>query len=231
MDRRYQNKSAADNLSKERLKSSAEALELVPVLAEDITTLESLLAVRNDCIKKFAALSGASALEKQEAEAAFVKSLRRLLGKVHSYGHRTKNVALMDLTDVSKSELLNMREADLVIFGQKFYDVISKISAELISHGVKAEMIDTLKSAIADYDKKKGNVVGDSIDKKQARKGIIDTSKTIDELFAHSIDPLIESIEDDLPEFCDAYFATRTVRDHGLRHRKPVTPPEPPATT
>ena len=131
------------------------------------------------------------------------------------------------MSDLKDAALKAMRDPEIIVFARNFYKTITGIAESLVRFGVKSDMIAELDSATTTFETTKGERAGSSLEKSTAYEGIVSTTKSINILFKKSIDPLIESLKHDLPEYCAEYFASRTVHDHGVRHRKTTTKKKP----
>ena len=227
MNRLYEHKADADDVSVGRLKSSPEILEEVPALKEDVDVLDAKSARRRTAISDFATAASGKSADKKKAEHALFIALKRVLGKLYYCGSREKDSALMELTDVSDSAIHGMRDGEFLLYAQTIL-TRAKAQTDRFAHcGLKPWMIEALEKTGKVFNAAKGDSTDGHMNKTDAHKLIVQITAEIDAMMLDSIDSLIDSMKEEYPDFCRQYMDTRVVNDKGIRHRKPPEPPAP----
>jgi hypothetical protein len=225
MYRSLENRSAANGLTFNLLKGNSDIVSKIPALEEDTAELGVLNLQLKDLIRKYENESAGKTAEKQKAESALLDAVRPIKAKLLSYTHRHPDEALAQLAGISMSDLRNMRDAEFLRYALTLHDKATALAGPLGHYGLTQAMLDTLKTAREAFDNSIGDRDGSNADKTGTYTKIDALTAQINDLLNKGIDPLVESMEKDFPAFAASYFATRTVRDHGLRHRKPDPPP------
>jgi hypothetical protein len=235
MTRTLDNNVAADTLTLNRLKGNTDKFKNIPALGEDTVELETALRQLTAAMSAYDNLTLGKSAEKMKTEKALIDVIKPVKAKLISYARKQGNEALSQLAHRSVSAMIHMRDSEFLRFAQTIHAEAAELSTPLAHFGLTQQMLDGLKTGIDAFNTAMGDRSDSTVDKSGTAKTITTLVHQIHDLLNNSIDPLVESMEDDEPAFCNEYFATRIVRDHGLRHRKlpePPTPPvEPPAQT
>ena len=221
MTRTLENIVTADSLTLNRLKSNLEKFKEIPALAEDTIELEAALKRLVKAMSEYDKLTLGKSAEKKIAEQALVDALLPVKAKIISYTRKQPNEALSQLARRSPSDMIHMRDGEFLRFAQTIHAEVTKLAEPLAHFGLKQQMIDRVQVAITNFDTSMGDQGDSSVDKSSVAKTIATLVHQINDLLVNSIDQLVDSMYDDEPAFCDEYFATRVVHDHGIRHRKP----------
>lgn len=171
-------------------------------------------AVKRNNVKK--GTSQAKSLKRTELEDMTVA----LSAALFAYGHKTSNEVVKAISNIPPSLLERMRDSDMVNKAGAVLTTLNEYAAELPPYGISADDITELRDAIDNY--RSSNTV-----KSGSHMESIVITKSLHELFQsgmdildNEIDRMVNSLQKKEKNFYDSYYAVRSVKNLGLRHRK-----------
>jgi hypothetical protein len=193
---------------------------------DNITIVDLNIAFKNAFtdFKAFAAQIGAKA---QTAGAVITgiaadkgvsaKDLReigaRIAGLIYAFAAKTGNNELKQAVDFSKSDLKELKDAELAPVCQNIHDAGVANKAALADYGVTNEKLAALQTAIDGYTGEVARPRAAIVDRKVTKAQIKELFKQADAILTEQMDNLIEDFAESNAEFVAQYKAARIIID------------------
>ncbi|MBV6479320.1 MAG: hypothetical protein HGGPFJEG_02091 [Ignavibacteria bacterium] len=139
--------------------------------------------------------------------------------KLYDYAVKTDNQELKSQNEFTRSEILKMRDSELLIKLQNISANIESNIEGLISYGINPDKAEEFKQKITEYGKSVENLLSSRAIKTSA-------GKTIDVLFSES-DSILKSLDMMAEEyrksdfsFFNGYRSARNIKDMGKRYKQ-----------
>ena len=228
MNRIIDNKIASYGRTLITMDANPEILTDMPDMADDVLLFRKVVADLKEEAKKYELAMAGKSKEKAKSESNLLDALQPVTAKLKSYASKQGGEALKELANTSPTAMQKMRDPEFLRFAENVIETVKTHAEELKGTGLKQAGIDRLSAAATAFAEKTSDRDDSQNTKTGIGKNMFDLVAKIDLLLTKTIDPLVESVYEEYPAFYTSYFSTRTVHDHGVRHRKPVEPPAPP---
>jgi len=167
-------------------------------------------------------IDGGPKAEKERLRALMVQSTMKVAGSGYSYADDENDTLLLEKMDFSKSELLNLVDAEQANRAEMVYNVIHPIVADLADYKIVAADLTELKSRVDAYREfltapKNNADVGAGL----REELVVHKNKSMKLL--KKLDKLMEHYKEDHHEFVTVYTKSRVIVDLGHRYRKPIS--------
>ena len=161
---------------------------------------------------------------KHDIEDVLVTMELPIITSLRSFARSTGNKQLFTEMDVSESDLVRMKDAEVTVFAKKVLGYANANADPLAkSYGISAAKLNAFKNQIDCYEnagQAQGAGVANRESAHESLKALI--GKLNDDL--DDIDDLMENVKADHPDFYNAYFDARPLKVLGIRHRKGLPP-------
>lgn len=167
-------------------------------------------------------IDGGPKAEKERLRALMVQSCMKVAASGYAYADDEEDTLLLEKMDFSKSELLNLVDAEQANRADMVYNVIHPIVADLADYNIVAADLTELKSSVDAYrvflTAPKNNAdVGAGL----REELVVHKNKSMRLL--KKLDKLMEHYKEDHHEFVTVYTKSRVIVDLGHRYRKPIS--------
>jgi hypothetical protein len=120
-----------------------------------------------------------------------------------------------------------MRDTDLVSKATAIHATATEVISSLADFGITAATLTDLSSQISAFDASLGAREGGVAERSAARIALAELFDKADETLKKDLDKLIELVKKDAPQFYNAYYGARVIKDLGHRSKpKAETPPQ-----
>jgi hypothetical protein len=126
----------------------------------------------------------------------------------------------MERAATTETRLRAMRDTELGSYGSEIADVAAGNSQGISPVGITAEKIADLKAKAEAYTTSIGARESSIAGRKGARGALNEFFSNIDEQISEEIDNYMELIRPAEPEFYNKYYAAKTIKETGVRHRQ-----------
>jgi hypothetical protein len=173
----------------------------------------------------YGTLAGVGA-DKENAEDTLIESLVKITAALSAYARRAKDNALAEQAKVNESGLRRMRDTDLVSKATAIHGIAAGVLTNLADFGINQTMLTDLSAQISAFNTALGAREGGVAERSAARIALAELFNHADEVLKADLDKLIELVKKDAPQFYNAYYGARVIKDLGYRSKpKAETPP------
>ncbi len=225
MEKRQENAKTSIEGIKKLMDDNRSITAEVPALDEEVTLFETDLANLEAVEEKFSVATKGKTSTKHELEDILIATLYPLICSVRAFARSAKDMELFEIVDVRISDLIRMRDTELVEFSNIFIKKAGENLADLGKYKITVDDLTDLQQKIDAYDSAIGAQGGGMALRTTSHDDLKACFVKVEEDLVQ-IDDLIELVKGDHPEFYDQYFAERPVKALGIRHRKPSNPPQ-----
>lgn len=194
-----------------------------------ITNLQGIVAGIKAKSVEVGTISAGRTKDKMDAEEALMDVLLPVKGAVLSWATQKGDNKAAELASITETKLRNGRDTELVAASEAISKTAESNAAELADFNVTAEMIADLKSRIDAFNTALGERESGVGARTGARAKMITLFSDADKLLEKHIDNMMEMYRTKDPELYNQYFATRVIKNLGLRHKPPNNQNNPPA--
>jgi hypothetical protein len=198
--------------------------ELVPIFAMVFKELKDLLAK----ILVVAKAAGVDLKGVTEGKNNTLDELATLLYEVCSnlalFAARNKNASLHAKVFLAESEIKGKKDGDLIIFANEVLDLVNQYKASLTDYAITEADITRLTALIADATKELPTPGSKYSDRKAAHAELERLFDETSDFLDKQVDTGVTSLRAKSSAFYNAYFASRNIKNIGIRHEKPEAP-------
>lgn len=173
-----------------------------------------LKAVKKSTVRK--GISENKTLKRIELESAVIE----IASGLSVFGAKTENEVIKAVAYVTQTLLDKLRDTEISNKAVSILNCAVENETELAQYGISSDDINKLRVCISDY-KTSSN------EKSGSHSESIVILKTLKELFAEGmeilekeIDNFVDSMKSKEKDFYESYYAVRTVKNLGVRHKK-----------
>jgi len=156
--------------------------------------------------------------EKNDTKFQLTGELRTLTLAATRFAIEEDDTQLLNVSRKTKSELMNMPQADLLIFGYDMLKVVQDNAEAFVAYGISAEFIANYSSILDAFEKKMGACRLLASEKKKGGVEFRKRLKDISLFLEDKLDWSIDSYEKTAPAMVDDYFAARKLPKLITRH-------------
>ena len=178
-------------------------------------------AVRRNSIKH--GTSEAKSVKRTELENVTVE----LASALYVYGLKSSDEVVKAIANVPKSSLERMRDSDVINKAGAILTSLKENEEALPHYGINSDDIKRLSDCIESYIDTNTEKSGSHMESKVITSSLRELFQRCMDILDREIDNMVNSLQTREKNFFDSYYAVRTVKNLGLRHRKPSDPPQP----
>ena len=168
---------------------------------------------------------------KKQARNAVVLSSLHVVHTIYAYAEDRNDEEMKSKVKVSESELHSMRDDELGTKADNYYTLANGLIANLADYGLVPSDLATFRTELDAFTASKTNIGTGKAERTGTRSSLTECFVEMDALLAGTIDKLMEGFRKKDPEFYNAYWSARVVRDIGGSHSKETTPATKTATS
>lgn len=192
----------------------------VPKLAAGAVKLgEGILKIKT-VDKQYDDKSSPKGEVKRQARNAVVLSTLHVGHVLFAYSEDENDEELKAKVDISESELHSMRDDELGTKAENYYTLANGLIASLADFGLVPSDLTTFRTEIDAFIASKTNIGTGKAERTGTRSSLTECFAEVDTLLTGTIDKLMEGFRKKDPEFYNAYWSARVVRDIGGSHTK-----------
>ncbi|MBI5217184.1 MAG: hypothetical protein HY960_15615 [Ignavibacteriae bacterium] len=168
---------------------------------------------------------------KESAELQLGRSMFAVSSALSAFAFKTENIELKAKAHFVLSDLDRMRDADLIEKGDAMLKLGNEYKADDVAkkHGVSDEVVAALEAQLNSYRGAKSGVAAGSTSVTSAVKSLEQQFKEASVFLSEYVDKMVNTLMESQPDFYNAYYAARVIRDIGGARSKPTEPPPPAA--
>ena len=159
---------------------------------------------------------------KSDAAELLIDSIIPIVAGLSAFASKQKDVELQRKSDVSQSYLQRQRDTALVIEARAIIALANENIAGLADCGIAQQDVTGVQEKVAAYDASIGGRERSTAGRSGARKSLTSFFKEADRILAEEIDQYMKVLKPKHSQLYDEYVSARTVKNVGLRHRKPA---------
>lgn len=209
------------------LKAGLGKLGVLPIMVTLYNELLALIAQIKATDQEFKTLHAGKTNAKDDAKEELIDVLLMLANALFVFGQRSRNEELTALSRVSKTSLNRMRENDLAIKAATIKDALTANLSLLDQYMVTADKITLLGESLSAFQSAADTKDTGFANRVAAREKLENLFEEAENLLTGQIDGMMEHFKNSDPDFYNAYFAARVIKNLG--NRKEVKEPETPA--
>ncbi|MBK9331648.1 MAG: hypothetical protein IPM96_04385 [Ignavibacteria bacterium] len=192
----------------------------IPALSVSVLDFKKVIsdinskAVRRNTVRRGA--SETKTLKRIELENTTVE----LASALYVFGHKNSDEVIKAIANIPPSLLDRMRDTEVINKANSILNTVTEKADDLTSFGITQTDIARLRSCIENY-------ISSNINKSGSHTESVVITKTLKELFQtgmdildKEIDRMVDSLQTKEKNFYESYYAVRSVKNFGLRHRK-----------
>jgi hypothetical protein len=192
----------------------------VPKLAAGAVKLGDGILKIKTVDKQFDDKSSPKGEVKKQARNAVVLSSLHVVHTIYAYAEDQNDEGLKAKVNISETELHNLRDDELGTKVDNYYTLANGLIANLTEYGLVPSDLTTFRTEIDAFTASKTNIGTGKAERTGTRSSLTECFVEVDTLLSGSIDKLMEGFRKKDPEFYNAYWSARVIRDIGGSHSK-----------
>ena len=206
------------------LNRNSDIIAGIPAFAESTANFKQLISVINSSsVKRNTIKKGASqtkSIKRQELESITIE----LASGLSVFGHKTSNEVIKAISNVSPSHLDRLRDLDIANKAEAILNTLKQYENDLASYGITESDISALETCIDEYKSPNIEKSGSYMESKVITKSLRELFQNCMDILDNEIDGMVNLLQTKEKNFYDSYYAVRSVKNLGLRHRKQADP-------
>jgi hypothetical protein len=192
----------------------------IPQLADSVTNFRSVIsdisikAVKRNTVTK--GVTETKSLNRVGLENVVVE----ISSALFAYGHKASNEIIKAISNVTPSSLDRMRDTEVINKANVILNTAAENEEALLNFGVDAEDITKLRNSIAGYKTSSTDKSGSHTESKVITKTLKEMFQNAADILDNELDRMMDSLQTKEKNFYDSYYAVRSVKNLGIRHRK-----------
>jgi len=188
-------------------------------IAESVQSFKDVvLAIDSKDVEVQFASTG-KAIARKEAQDKLMAILVPVQAAIYAFAEAQKDGQLKAKASTAKSDLERMRDVRLADRARGVLQLAQGNAQSLEAHGVGVATITRLEAAVQAFTKAIEKAESSVPERKAARKSQEDLIAEADAILSEKIDRYAELLREGDPQFYEAYFEARMVKNAGIRHR------------
>ncbi|MCX6151788.1 MAG: hypothetical protein NTX22_14790 [Ignavibacteriales bacterium] len=155
---------------------------------------------------------------KNELKLELVKKYIPLRSVLLSYANENKRNDILELVKLPESELKRLNDTELINKTKAVLIITNEILAGLAEYEINAEVITEIQTATDSFNLSIDKKGGGEADESSARDEVNVIYDEIDDILANHLDNLVEMQREKEPNFYNAYYSARVIKDLGGSH-------------
>ncbi len=164
---------------------------------------------------------------KESAEVQLGNAMFAVSSALSAFAFKTENIELKAKSHFVLSELNKLRDMDLIEKADALLKLGNEYKADEVAkkHGLSDEAVAALEAQLNSYRGAKSGVAAGSTSVTSAVKSLEQQFKEASVFLSDYVDAMMNTLMGTQPDFFNAYYAARVIRDIGGTRAKPVEPP------
>jgi Carboxypeptidase regulatory-like domain len=200
-----------DNVANHNLQQAKLIEERYPALHNGYMALNTTVAAIRSTAQLYKIASKGQTTVKNEQKAEMAGFSSQVAGAIFAWASDNKNTVLQEKVRYSQTDLLKMRDEELVNTAEMLYGMINENQANLTAYGISKEVADAYKQAMDNYKAAVPAPRNAVAMRKAYRDKLKGLFKEADNILKNKIDKLILPLKNDNPEYWNAYKANRRI--------------------
>ena len=196
----------------------------IPAFAESTANFKQHISeINSSSVKRNTIKKGASetkSLKRQELESITIE----LASGLSVFGHKTSNEVIKAISNVSPSHLDRLRDSDIANKAAAILNTLKQYVNDLAPYGITENDIAALENCIEEYKSSNVEKSGSYMESKVITKSLQELFQSCMDILDNEIDSMVNLLQTKEKNFYDSYYAVRSVKNLGLRHRKQADP-------
>ena len=212
------------------LERNKSIVDRIPQLADstakfkDVISQISIKAVMKNTVLKGSVITKTN--KRIELESAIIENSSAL----YAFGAKSENEMIKAIANVNVSSLDRLRDTDIINKATSILDAIVNNSDALSSFAVTVEDINNLRNCINNYRSSSSETSSSKTDSMIITKSLQEFFQTGTYILNDEIDKIVDSLKTKEKNFYDSYYAARSIKNLGIRHKKQL-PGQAPLTS
>lgn len=192
----------------------------IPQLSDSVTNFKNVISdISLKAVKRNTVTKGATenkSLNRIGLENAVVE----ISSALYALGYKTTNEVIKAISNVPPSTLDRMRDTEVVNKANVILNTASENEEALLNYGIDAEDIAKLRNCIAGYKTSSTDKSGSGTESKVITKTLKELFRNAADILDNELDRMVDSLQTKEKNFYDSYYAVRSVKNLGIRHKK-----------
>jgi len=223
MKKNEANKLAMYNAVVALLDANIAKLNPMPAIVQVFNSFKSLVAEIKDIDYEFVIRTRDETMKKKMKRTILCERIFRIANALFVLGARTNDTDLLANAKFTKWELNRMRDT---LLSKKCEFVLAKANEhqqELVDYGITQSVIAEAEEALDEFTGALGEQTREYENTAADRLTLTEKFKTATSILKQELDRLMTLIENEAPDFYNAYRSARTIKDLGLQHGENTT--------
>jgi hypothetical protein len=166
---------------------------------------------------------------KETAEQSLGRTMFAVSSALSAFAFKTENIELRAKAHFVLSDLNRFRDADLIEKADALLKLGNEYKGDDVAkkHGVSDEVVAALEAELNSYRGAKSGVAAGSTSVTSAVKSLEQQFKEASVFLSDYVDAMVNTLMGTQPDFYNAYYAARVIRDIGGTRAKATEPPPP----
>lgn len=199
------------------LNNFSESVNSIPALAEAKSNFCASVSVIDQKNKDYRNLQKGTTKQKKNTAKNLIKEMFTICSLILVYARKIGNNKIIEMIDVSESDLKKLRGKELRDKGKEVSDLLASEETNLVSYGIGTEEKTTYNNAFTAYDNAFNNKKKLHIESVTSRADLTVEFKKVRETLS-DLDNLMGIMEKKNPDFFKQYKQARIIIDLGVRH-------------
>lgn len=195
-------------------------IQLVVALDAGYTIFKAMLVNVKNRMQLVTVEENGLADNKDKIWEELAKKLKSLTAALRAYAKDQRNMELRALAMFTPSAFTKERGTDAIALGTRLIDLLNTHVASLADYNVTPAKVTAASNLLAQLAAANPKPVAERTNLKVLRELLV---KAVDETTVQLkdvIDELVNTLEEDEPEFVEQYFAARRIQHTGIRHEQ-----------
>lgn len=200
-----------DSVANHNIQQAKLIEERYPALHNGYRALNTTVAAIRSTAQLYKEATKGQTAVKNEQKAQMAAFNSQVAGAIFAWASDNKNTVLQEKVRYSITDLLKMRDEELVNANEMLYAMINENQANLIPYGISKDVADAYKLAMENY-KSAVPAPRNAVAMRKAYKDKLkELFKEADNILKNKIDKLVLPLKKDNPEYWSAYKANRRI--------------------
>lgn len=195
----------------------------VPAFADTLTRFQDLVSRIERTAREATTATAGKTVLKIATEGELIDKTVAVSSALSAFASQQRDVGLYEKAMVQRSTLRDLRDTEFPLHCKAIYELALGYEAELAQYGVSKEDIATLGDSISAFDTALTGQQGSTAIRTGGLKNLVELFGEADRILGEQMDKMVEVMRGYSREFYNRYFASRVIKDIGVRHE-----PEPP---
>jgi len=213
MTKREENRYSMYRAVDKVLSDNQSVVDGLPALAESVSDFRQTMQDISDQDNVYKTVTGGATDAKNTAEETLIETMVSLSGALSAYGRKTGDDRSRSLSQFSESDLILMRDSDLVQKGKNLLETLQQNESGLTHFGVTSAMIADFLNRLTFYEEALGRKDSKFAESKAARRKLKELFSKANEILKEEVDQMMELIRVSNSGVYNQYEAARVIKD------------------